>query len=74
MGSNQLAPGDYTPAIDSASVRLVEATGKAYEVAAKIETGGKKFQVTAITSQKVNGTVETREIRLGGTKIQVDFR
>lgn len=75
LGSNQLAPGDYKLAIDTASVRVVELkTGKAFEVAAKVETGEKKFEGTAITTQKVDGIAEIREIRLGGTKIQVDFR
>lgn len=75
LGGNQLAPGDYTLAVDTASVRVVEAkTGRSFEVAAKVETAEKKFDGTAITTEKVDGTTEIREIRLGGSKIQIDFR
>ena|ERR1035438_4335470 len=75
LANNQLAPGDYTLSLDTASVRIIEVkTGKSFEVAAKVETGEKKFEGTAITTRMVDGTAEIREIRLGGTRIQVDFR
>jgi hypothetical protein len=74
LGVNQLAPGDYKLAIDTASVRVIELkTGKAYEVAGKVETSEKKFDNTAITMQTVGGVAEIRRIRLGGTKIQIDL-
>jgi hypothetical protein len=75
VGANQLAPGDYRLAVDTASVRVTELkTGKSVEVAAKVETGEKKFNHTAVTSQKVDGVDEIREIRLGGTKILIAFQ
>lgn len=75
LGANQLAPGDYTIAIDTASVRLVEVkTGKSFEIAAKVGTSEKNFNGTAITTEQVDGIAEIREIHVGGTKIQVDFR
>jgi hypothetical protein len=75
IGSNQLAPGDYKLAVDTASVRVTEVkTGKSVEVAARIETGEAKFRNTAITAQRVNGIDEIREIRLGGSKILIAFQ
>ncbi len=75
IGSNPLAPGDYKLAIDTASVRVTEVkTGKSVEVTAKVEAGEKKFGQTAITSQKVDGIDEIREIRLGGSKILIAFQ
>ncbi len=49
-------------------------TGKSVEVTAKVEAGEKKFGQTAITSQKVDGIDEIREIRLGGSKILIAFQ
>ncbi|MDR3703940.1 MAG: hypothetical protein P4L56_30105 [Candidatus Sulfopaludibacter sp.] len=75
IGSNQLAPGDYKLAVDTASVRVTELkTGKSVEASAKVETGEEKFNHTAVTSQKVDGVNEIREIRLGGTKILIAFQ
>lgn len=75
VGSNELAPGDYKLAVDTASVRVTELkTGKSVEIAAKVETGEMKFTHTAVTSQKMDGIDRIREIRLGGTKILIAFQ
>jgi hypothetical protein len=75
VAGNPLAPGGYALAVDTASIRMVEVkTGKAIEIVAEITTGEKKFDGTAITTQTVDGQAEIRQIRLGGTKIQIDFR
>lgn len=75
IGGNQLAPGEYKLAVDTASVRVIEVkTGKSVEVTAKVEAGAEKFSNTAITSQKVDGINEIREIRLGGSKILIAFQ
>jgi len=74
IGANQLAPGEYSLAVDAASVRVVEVkTGKTVEVPARVETAEKKFSSTAITSTKVDGIAQIREIRLGGSKFQIIF-
>ena len=75
VGINQLAPGEYKLAVDTAAVRMVELkTGKAIEIAAKVETAEDKFENTAITTEMVDGVAEIREIRLGGSNIHIDFR
>lgn len=75
LAGNQLAAGDYTVAVDTASVRIVESrTGKAIEVPAKVDNVEKKFTATAVSTEKVNGVPEIRGIRLGGSKIQIEFR
>jgi len=72
---NQPARGDYEVAVDAASVRVVEVnTGTLFEVAARIGVAKKQFEGAAITTQKMDGTAEIREIRPGGSKIHIDFR
>jgi hypothetical protein len=73
--SNELATGQYKIAVDTASVRVVdERTGKAIEVAAKVETVEKKHEYTSISSERVDGVSQIREIRLGGSKVVISFR
>jgi|SRR5579862_9403043 hypothetical protein len=75
IGDHQLAAGDYMLAVDTASVRVVEVrTGSAFEIAAKVESGEKKHERTAITTNLVDGVAEIRQIDLGGTKVRIDFR
>ncbi len=75
VGGNELAPGDYKLAVGTESVRVTEMkSGKSVEVTAKVETGEKKFNQTAVTSQKLDGIDHIREIRLGGTKILIAFQ
>ncbi|HWD00555.1 MAG TPA: hypothetical protein VG456_27550 [Candidatus Sulfopaludibacter sp.] len=75
IGANDFAAGAYTVAVDTASVRFIEQrTGKSVEVAAKVETSDKKFDHTAITTEKTGEEVTIREIRLGGSKVQLNFR
>lgn len=75
LAGNQLAAGEYTVAVNTASVRIVESrTGKAIEVPAKVENAEKKFNSTAVSTEQINGASEVRGIRLGGSKIQIEFR
>jgi curli biogenesis system outer membrane secretion channel CsgG len=75
LGANQLPSGEYKVAVNAESVRVTEMkTGNTIEVPAKIETAEKKFEANAITTQTVNGGIEIREIRLGGSTIQLNFR
>ena len=75
LAGNQLAAGEYTIAVDAASVRIVESrSGKSIEVPAKVADAEKKFNTTAVSTENVNGVSEIRGIRLGGSKIQIEFR
>ncbi len=75
IGTNDLAPGDYKLAVDVSAVRVVEMkTGKSFEAAAKVENGDKKFGSTSITTQKVDGVDLIKEIRIGGSKVQIAFQ
>lgn len=75
-GSVQLPAGEYDLVVDGSKARFTEMkTGKAFEVEAKIDDGAaKKFSITTIHSEVVDGAKRLKEICLGGTKTTVAFR
>ena len=75
IGSHQLPAGSYRLSVDPESVRIVEVkTGNAIDVPAKVETAERTFDRTMFSSGTVGGATELRSIRLGGTKILIEFR
>ena len=79
IGTAELNAGEYTILVhrdgDEPNVRLTEVkTGNAIDVAAKVESVGKKFAMTEVHSRDVNGAKQISEIRIGGTKLRIDFR
>ena len=75
IGSAVLPSGEYSMRIDGTAVRLTEIkTGKVMEVTAKVGSLEDKVSRTEVHSQKIDGVTKISEIRLGGTRIRVDFR
>ena len=75
IGTHQLPAGPYRLVVDPESVRIVEVkTGNAIDVPAKVETAERKFDRTTFSSGTVDGATELRAIRLGGTRILIEFR
>jgi hypothetical protein len=79
IGTAELDAGEYTMLVhrdgDEPNVRLTEVkTGNAIDVPAKVESVGKKFAMTEVHSRDVNGAKQISEIRIGGTKLRIDFR
>lgn len=77
IGTAQLDAGEYKMLVhrDEPKVQLMEIrTGNVIDVAAKVETVDSKFERTEVHSQKVDGENQITEIRIGGTKVRIDFR
>jgi len=76
IGSTELQPGDYKLVVDThepkVQLRHVN-SGKTTELEAKVETGDRKHDNTAITSDRSSGSNRITQIRIGGSKIQVTF-
>ena len=72
LKGNNIQAGEYRVTVGVDKVTI--AVGKTpVEIPAKVETGDKKFDVTAIQYSTVNGKSEIIEIRLGGTKTTLLF-
>jgi hypothetical protein len=76
IGAMELQPGDYKLFVDThePKVQLHHVdSGKITELEAKVETGDRKFDNTAITSDRSGGANRIKEIRIGGSKTLVTF-
>jgi hypothetical protein len=77
VGAAALGAGDYQVLIhsDGVKVQLMEIkSGNVIDVAATVQVGDEKFRSTEVHSQNVDGVQQLTEIRIGGTKLRVDFR
>ena len=77
IGTTQVIEGEYRLLVhrDEPKVQLVDLkTGKSVDVVAKVEDVDKKIDRTEVTSREVNGIKEISEIRIGGTKLRIDFQ
>ena len=77
IGTTQVKTGEYRLLVhrDEAKVQLMNLkTGDVVDLAAKVEDGPEKFSNTEVHAQEVNGVRQVLEIRIGGTKLRVDFR
>lgn len=72
-GTTQLKPGEYTVKLDGSKVVLVDRSGRRMEVPAKVETVERKFERTAVTISKADGTNRLQSIDLAGSKSRVVF-
>ncbi len=79
IGTVELTAGEYKMLVhrdgDEPKVRLTEVrTGNVIDIAAKVESGDKKFERTEVHSRQVNGATQISEIRIGGTTFRIDFQ
>jgi hypothetical protein len=72
-GNAQLKPGEYSLKVDGSQVVLMDKTGRRIEATAKIETAERKFDQTAVSISKAEGTNRILWIALGGSKNRVVF-
>lgn len=74
IANHQLKAGDYKMKLDGGNAVFTEVeTGKKFTVPAKVENGAKKFNVTAVGSEKKGDTDQIESIELGGTTTTVAF-
>jgi hypothetical protein len=72
-GQAQLKPGEYSLKVDGPQVLLIDKTGRPINATAKVETVDRKFDQTAISISKADGTSRIQWIALGGSKNKVVF-
>lgn len=72
INGTALKAGDYRLLIGDGKVTFT-IDKESHEVAAKIETGAKKFDVNQVQYDAVGSQATIREICLGGTKTRIVF-
>ncbi len=72
LSGTALAAGDYRLLIGDGKVTFM-IDRKSFEVAAKIETATKKFDVTEVNYDDSTSKTAVKEISLGGTKTRLLF-
>jgi hypothetical protein len=72
-GQAQLKPGEYSLKVDGSQVLLMDKSGRPINATPKIEVADRKFDQTAISISKANGTNRIQWIELGGSKHKVVF-
>jgi hypothetical protein len=74
IANQQLKAGEYKMKLDGANAVFTDLdNGHTYTVPAKVQSGAKKFDVTAVGSQKTGDTEQIDSIELGGTTTTVAF-
>jgi hypothetical protein len=74
VGSVKLAPGEYTLKVDGANAVFTNnSNSKKFTAPVKVETGTKKFQVTAVDSTKDGDGETVKAIELGGSTTTLEF-
>ena len=73
-GKVQLKPGEYSLKLDGSQVVLMDRDGRRIDTTAKVESADRKFDQTAISSSKADGTNRIEAIQLGGSKYRVVFQ
>jgi hypothetical protein len=75
IGAESIEAGQYKVLIEGQSVKLTEeSTGKTVALQVKVENGDKKYNATEVHSENVGGVTRILEIRIGGSKVRLDFR
>ena len=74
VGNAQLKPGEYHVKLAGAQVELTDKDWKPIDATAKVETGERKFEVTAVTTLNAEGTNRIVSIELGGTSNVITFQ
>jgi hypothetical protein len=73
-GDVQLKPGEYHIKFDGAQIVLTDKDRKPIDTNAKVETGERKFDVTAVTTLNQDGANRLVSIELGGSASVVVFQ
>jgi hypothetical protein len=76
VGTAAVEAGEYNLLVhmDEPKVQLEDGAGKVIDIPAKVETVDSKYSRTEVHSQKVDGKEQVNEIRIGGTKLRIEFR
>ena len=77
IGTTDVDAGEYRLLVhrDEPKVQLMDGrTGELTDFAAKVETVQSKFDNTEVLSRTADGVKQIVEIRIGGTKLRVDFQ
>jgi uncharacterized protein (AIM24 family) len=74
IGSVKLAPGDYTVKVEGANAVFTNRENdKSVSAPVKVETGNKKFDVTAVKSTQEGDSATLQSIELGGSTTTLEF-
>jgi hypothetical protein len=73
-GAIQLEAGQYGVKVEGSNAIFKDSqTGQEFTVPVKVENSGKKYDATAIESNKEGSTEKIMEIDLGGSKTRLEF-
>jgi hypothetical protein len=75
LAGTEVAAGEYDIVIDQENVRLRDVdTGRAVDLKPQIVAVDRKYEHTAVLSNRAGGNVEVTEIQLGGAKVRLVFK
>jgi hypothetical protein len=73
-GSIQLAAGEYSLKVQGSNAIFTNVqTGKSFTAPVKVETAGKKFDVTAVTCDTKDGDGRITSVELGGSTTKLEL-
>lgn len=73
-GTVQLNAGEYSLKLQGSNAVFTNVdTGKSFTAPVKVQTGSKKFENTAVDTEKQNGQDEIKSIELGGSSTQLQL-
>jgi VCBS repeat-containing protein len=73
-GALQLNAGEYSLKVKGSNAVFTNMdTGKSFTAAVTVKAADKKFENTAVDTQKQNGTDEIKTIELGGSNTQLQL-
>ena len=73
-GGIELKPGQYKLTVKGNTAQFTSMdTDKTYTAPVKVENAGKKHDVTAVDTNKQNGSDKIQKIELGGTATDLEF-
>ena len=72
-GAVDLKPGEYKLKLDGPQVVMTDKDGNEINAGAKLETGDRKFEQTAVSTTNVDGTNRILYIQIGGSRNTVVF-
>ena len=74
VANQQLKPGEYKVKVEGNTAVFTDVeSGKKFTAPAKIETAPKKFDLTAVGTQKKSDVEQMNSIELGGTNTKLEF-
>jgi hypothetical protein len=74
IGSAHVPAGHYSVKVDGANLHFKNLdSGKTIDATGKVGTATQKFESTSSTSSDQNGTLNVKEIDLGGTTTKIQF-